>query len=92
MKKRTTYTHEALGTLKLVRDTLPAPDQLVLREEKVKVTISLSKASVDFFRTKARENRTQYQKLIRNLLDFYAAQHRTPKNRTPRSREQGVAH
>ncbi|MCI0515023.1 CopG family transcriptional regulator, partial [candidate division KSB1 bacterium] len=40
-------------------------------EETVKVTISLSKTSIDFFKEVARKNRTQYQKMIRRLLDEY---------------------
>ena len=38
--------------------------------------MSLSKGSVAFFKREARKHRTQYQKIIRRLLDLYAAQHR----------------
>ncbi len=34
----------------VVRDFLPPPDQLVLTEEGVKITISLSRRSVEFFK------------------------------------------
>ncbi len=34
-------------------DFLPPPDRLVRREDTVKVTLSLSRASVDFFRSQA---------------------------------------
>jgi len=40
----------------------------------VKVTISLSKLSVDFFKKEAKQYNTQYQKMIRRLLGEYAAQ------------------
>lgn len=73
MKKRIRYTDEAMGEIKVVKDFLPPPDQLVLREDSVKVTISLSKSSVDYFKRVASENRTQYQKLIRKVLDLYAS-------------------
>jgi len=53
---------------------LPPPDQLILKEETVKVTISLNKSSVDLFKKVAKENKTQYQKMIRKLIDFYASQ------------------
>lgn len=62
-----------MGEVRVVKDFLPSPDQLVLREDSVKVTISLSKSSVDYFKRVATENRTQYQKLIRKVLDLYAS-------------------
>ncbi|MBA2657149.1 MAG: hypothetical protein H0U70_09240 [Tatlockia sp.] len=37
---------------------LPPPDQLVLKEETVKVTLALTKESVDFFKEIAREKVT----------------------------------
>jgi predicted DNA binding CopG/RHH family protein len=76
MAKRINYTDEPLGQLRVVRDFLPPPAELVPREETVKVTMSLSKGSVAFFKREARKHRTQYQKMIRRLLDLYAAQHR----------------
>jgi len=51
----------------------PYYSDLVLKDETVKVTISLSKASVEFFKEEARKHKTQYQKMIRRLLDEYAA-------------------
>lgn len=62
-----------MGELKVVRDFLPAPEQLVLKEDKIKITISLSKSSVDFFKKEAKRNRTSYQKMIRRVIDFYAS-------------------
>jgi hypothetical protein len=88
MKRRTKYTDEPVGILKVVKDFLPTPDQLVLRDNNVKVTISLSKSSIEFFKAKARENRTPYQRMIRNLLDYYAAQNHKPESRRHRSRAQ----
>jgi predicted DNA binding CopG/RHH family protein len=35
------------------------------REEGVKVTLALSKRSVDFFKSEAAKHRTQYQRMIR---------------------------
>jgi len=37
------------------------------------VTIALSKTSVDFFKNEAKKYNTQYQKMIRRLLDEYTA-------------------
>ena len=75
MKTKTKYTDEPMGKLKAVDDFLPPPDQLVLKEESVKVTISLSKESVAFFKKEAKRHHTQYQKMIRKVLDLYAAQY-----------------
>jgi predicted DNA binding CopG/RHH family protein len=73
MKKKIKYTDEPMGKVKVVSDFLPSPEELVLRDETVKVTISLSKTSVDFFKNEAKKYNTQYQKMIRRLLDEYAA-------------------
>lgn len=75
MKRKVKYTDEPLGDLKLVDDLLPPPEDLVFKEENIKVTMSLSKSSVEFFKREAKKHRTQYQKMIRKLLDFYTAQH-----------------
>jgi len=74
MSKKTTYTDGPIGDVKVVRDFLPPPAELAFKEEQVKVTIGLSKASVNFFKREAKEHRTQYQKMIRRLLDLYVAQ------------------
>jgi predicted DNA binding CopG/RHH family protein len=71
MRKQIKYTNEPIGKIKLVKDFLPAPEDLVFREDNVKVTLSLSKESVDFFKEQAKRNQTQYQKMIRRLLDLY---------------------
>ncbi len=69
------YTDEALGRLKVVSDFLPRPEDLVFRDEGVKVTIALSKRSVEFFKSEARKHNTQYQRMIRRLLDAHAEHH-----------------
>ena len=71
MSNRIHYTDEDLGDVKIIEDFLPPPEELVLKQQNVKVTISLSRHSVDFFKEQAKKNGTQYQKMIRRLLDFY---------------------
>ena len=71
MSGKIKYTNEPLGEVKIVPDFLPSPDELAFREESVKVTISLSKKSVDFFKSEATKHHTQYQRMIRHLLDAY---------------------
>ncbi len=50
MSERIKYTDEPLGDLRVVPDFLPSPDELGFKDDTVKVTISLSRASVDFFK------------------------------------------
>ena len=65
MSKRIKYTNEPVGPVRVVQDFLPPPEELVFREDAVKVTIALSKRSVEFFKAEARRHDTQYQKMIR---------------------------
>jgi hypothetical protein len=53
MKKKIRYTNEPFGKVRFISDFLPSPEELALKHETVKVTISLSKASVDFFKKEA---------------------------------------
>jgi predicted DNA binding CopG/RHH family protein len=62
-----------MGELKVIKDFLPRPDQLVLKEENVKITISLKKESIDFFKKAAKQHHTSYQKMIRQVIDWYAS-------------------
>jgi predicted DNA binding CopG/RHH family protein len=75
MKNKIRYTDEAMGELRVVKDFLPPPDQLVLKEENVRVTIALRKSSVEFFKKEAQKHRISYQKMIRRVIDWYASQY-----------------
>ncbi len=78
MSAKIRYTDEPLGSPKVVPDFLPRPEDLVFQDEGVKITIALSKRSVEFFKTEARRHNTQYQRMIRRLLDAYADHHSRP--------------
>ena len=80
MKRTSEYTDEPLGRIRVIKDFLPPPDQLILKDEGVKVTISLSRRSVEFFKSHAKKSRIPYQRMIRRVLDEYAG-HYSPKNR-----------
>jgi hypothetical protein len=75
MRKKIDYTDEPLGRVRVVRDFLPSPEELAFEDEGVKVTMTLSKSSVEFFKKAAKVNHTPYQRMIRRLLDAYAASH-----------------
>ena len=71
MRAKIKYTDEPLGEIRVVPDFLPSPAELAFREEGVKVTLALSKKSVEFFKAEASRHHTQYQRMIRRLLDAY---------------------
>lgn len=82
MNKKIKYSKGEIGEIgevKLVEDFLPAPKDLVLNHESVKVTISLSKDSIDFFKAQASKHHIPYQKMIKNLLDKYANHYKERK-------------
>jgi len=75
MNTKIKYTNEPLGDVKVIADFLPSPAELAFNEEGVKVTLALSKKSVEFFKSEAAKNNTQYQRMIRRLLDAYVESH-----------------
>ena len=75
MTRNRKYSSEPFGRVEVIEDFLPPPEQLVLRDDGVKITISLSKRSVDFFKRHAARSKVPYQKMIRSLLDTYAKRH-----------------
>ncbi len=75
MRKPIRYTDEPLGRIRVIRDFLPPPEELSFREDSVKITIAVSKRSIDFFKREAQKHGTQYQRMIRRLLDSYTDVH-----------------
>jgi len=73
--KKSRYTDKNLGEIKIIKDFLPPPEKLVLKDETVKITLSLTKSSLNFFKQQAKRHHTQYQKMIRMLLDKYSEQY-----------------
>ena len=70
--KAVEYTSGSTGKLSVVRDFLPKPSELVLRDDNVKVTLNLSRSSVEFFKREAKKQSVSYQRMIRALVDGYA--------------------
>jgi len=83
MSTKIKYTDERLGDVKVVRDFLPPPEELAFREEGVKVTLALSKKSVEFFKSEAAIHHTQYQRMIRRLVDAYVESYAPPPPARP---------
>jgi predicted DNA binding CopG/RHH family protein len=81
MSAKIKYTDEELGDIQVIPDFLPPPEELAFKEDTVKVTIALSKGSVEFFKKEAKKHNTQYQKMIRRLLDAYSSSYKQPPTR-----------
>lgn len=75
MKKKMTDPNKPIGKMVRINDFLPLPEKLVIPQETVKVTISLSRSSVDFFKHYAKQHHIKYQKMIRQLIDKYVKQY-----------------
>lgn len=72
MKKLIKYTNEPIEA-HVVSDFLPKPENLVLKVAKTRVTLTLTKKSLDFFKGAAKKHNASYQAMIRQLIDFYVA-------------------
>lgn len=80
MKKKIKYTDAPadvdLDNARIIKDFLPPPDQLVFKEKTIKITLSVSENSIDFFKREAEKNGVKYQQMIRSLIDKYVSAHR----------------
>lgn len=63
--------HERAAEVGSGVDFLPPPEDLILKENTVKVTISLSQSSVEFFKKHAQRQHPPCQAMIRKALDLY---------------------
>ena len=86
MKKPIVYTDEPMEVGRIVPNFLPSPEELREQMDGVKVTIALSRRSVEFFKREAAKHDTQYQRMIRRLLDAYAALHESSVGESKRKR------
>jgi hypothetical protein len=83
MSGKIRYTNEPIGEPRVIRDFLPSPAELAFRDEEVKITIALSRKSVEFFKAEAAKADTQYQRMIRRLLDAYVDAHAGDRTQRP---------
>ena len=60
-----------IGKLTRAKDVLPSPEELMISERTVKVTLRLSEDSIKFFKRYAQKHHTKYQKMIRKVVDAY---------------------
>ena len=71
MKKKIVYTDEPIKLAKTVKDFLPPPGELALRDKTVRITLNLNEDSVVFFKQEAKKTGGSYQRLIRKVVDLY---------------------
>ena len=63
------------GKMEQIKDFLPSPKDLVFKEgpEMVKITSSINKNTIEFFKKQSNNLNTSYQRMIRNLLTQYVS-------------------
>lgn len=71
MRKNRVSYDMPVGELKRIGDFLPKPEELIVPEHTIKVTLRLSEGSVDFFKQQAKKYHTKYQRMLRFLVDKY---------------------
>ncbi len=82
MKKKVIYTDAPKDTVKSLLEgkrvygLIPPPEQLIKKNPKTKVTITLNDSSVEFFKEQAKKNDTKYQVMINEVLDKYVKEYR----------------
>ena len=82
MRKKTIYTEapknisEAINDGIKMDDFLPPPEELVRKEPKVKITITLNSGSIDFFKKHAKKNNVKYQTMINEVLNKYVQKYK----------------
>jgi hypothetical protein len=88
LMKKPIYTDEPMGKLHAIPDFLPPPEELFPRREGIKVTLTVDRDSVDFFRSRARRSGLKYQRMMREVLREYSHRYKT----SPTSHSIGQPH
>jgi predicted DNA binding CopG/RHH family protein len=76
MNKKIQYSNEPIEARE-IKDFLPRPENLVLKNKKKRVTLTLTEDSLVFFKKEAKKHKASYQGMIRSLLDYYVANQRS---------------
>ena len=78
MKIKTNYAEAPKGIAEsienglIIKDFLPPPEQLIRKQPTQKVTISLTKNSLKFFKKAGKKSHIPYQQLIRKVVEQYS--------------------
>ena len=78
--KNSNIVEGTFGRMQEIEDFLPSPEELAFKEEPemVKVTLTLHKETVKFFKDRAGYLDASYQRMIRNLLREYVKRQQHP--------------
>lgn len=76
IKNKASSSDMPIGKLTKVANFLPPPEELIAADTMVKVTLSLDRFSLEFFKKMADKLGAKYQKMMREVLRGYA-QHYT---------------
>ncbi len=85
MKKKIVYKSapkdisDAIISSRIIDDFLPAPEKLLTKDDNIKITILLSKNSINFFKEKAKKIGVPYQTMIKTVLDKYTSHYQNNK-------------
>ena len=79
MIKKQRDSNKPVGKLVQISDNLPSPGELAKPLQAVKVTIYLTKASIDYFKRSARTHHTKYQRMVREVVDNYVSHYKMIK-------------
>ena len=72
MRKKMTNRDMPIGEIVIMEDFLPPPEKLFPRTEKQKITLEIDERTVSYFKAKAKQTGTKYQKMMREVLKGYA--------------------
>ncbi len=64
--------NEPYGKLTPIPDFLPPPEELLPREETIKITVAIDEKTLKFFKNYAKTSGLKYQRIIREVLKGYA--------------------
>lgn len=70
-KKICNFKNPQKNSTKGAKKFLPPPNDLIPKDDLVKVTLLLNKSSIEYFKKEAKSHKACYQAMIRTLLDEY---------------------
>jgi hypothetical protein len=65
---------EPMGSVTIIDDFLPPPEQLVPKKNTVRLTLDFTKESIEFLQREAQRQDASYEVMIRKLVDAYVQQ------------------
>ena len=70
--KKSALDDKPIGALREISDFLPPPEKLAPADNLVKITLSLDRQSLEFFKQMADKLGSKYQRMMREVLRGYA--------------------